>query len=204
MYAMITKKDLERMYMSQALSVTQIALRLGCSANKVTYWLEKYEMPRRSISEALYVKNNPNGDPFTIVGPKNNKEWFLYGLGVGLFWGEGNKASRDSVRLGNTDPALIRYFLHFLVTFYNIDMRKLRFGLQVFSDVSAQEALKFWMKELSVSSEKFQKVVVTKSIRKGTYTKKNKYGVLTVYFSNVKLRDTILGAITKLQKDVPS
>lgn len=123
----------------------------------------------------------------------------MYGLGIGLYWGEGNKANTHSVRLGNTDPALIRIFLKFLTEIYNIDTKRLRFGLQIFSDVESKVALAYWCKELAVSRSQFQKVVVTPSRAYGSYTKRNVNGVLTVYFSNRKLRDMICTAIEQLK-----
>jgi len=196
---MIDKGILKLFYIEQKKSVNQIASEIGCSQNKVTYWLQKYGIHRRSISEAVYIRSNPQGDPFLYRTPKCNEDWFLYGLGLGLFWGEGNKMNKNSVRLGNTDADLIKFFLFFLKKIYNIDESKLRFGLQLFNDIPKRKALTYWSRALNVSVDQFQKIVVTKSVRSGTYTKKSEYGVLTVYFSNTKLRDTIMGAITELR-----
>jgi len=118
-----------------------------------------------------------------------------YIIGIGLFWGEGNKMNKNSVRLGNTDPELILCFLDFMKRCYHIDISRLRFGIQIFSDSSAKEALHFWSEKLQVPDSQFQKVVITESGKIGTYRNKNTTGVLTIYFSNTKLRDTICDAI---------
>ncbi len=195
---MLSKKYLLKLYIEDQRSVSQIAAECACSQNKITYWLEKYNIQKRSISEGVYIRSNPTGDPFLFKRPTSEGEWFLYGLGLGLFWGEGNKVNKNSVRLGNTDVYLIKKFLSFLRNIYNIDENKLRFGLQLFTDISKENALEYWTKSLGVSRKQFQKVIVTKSLRRGTYRKKSDYGVLTVYFSNTKLRDTIMRAITEL------
>lgn len=195
---MIDESFLQDLYMREKMSVQQIADRMGCSQNKVTYWLQKYHIPKRSISDAMYIRLNPQGDPFSFQSPQTKSEWFLYGLGLGLFWGEGNKVNKHSVRLGNTDVVLIQFFLRFLKEIYQIDERKLRFGLQIFNDMQQEKVLNYWVQNLGVSKKQFQKVVVTKSVQKGTYRKKSTYGVLTIYFSNKKLRDMIIGAITEL------
>lgn len=197
---MIERKYLEEEYVTKKRSATQIAADLNCSDNKVTYWLNKHGIRKRSISDAVYARSNPRGDPFTFSRPKNQEEWFLYGLGMGLFWGEGNKANKHSVRLGNTDPALLNYFLLFLERIYHIDKRRLRFGLQIFTDQDKKKATAYWINELNIKREQFQKIIVTKSLKRGTYTKKSKHGVLTIYFSNTKLRDTIMRALTELQQ----
>ncbi len=196
---MIQQKYLEKEYILKRRSVHEIAANIGCSDNKVTYWLKRYKIDRRTISAAIYNKHNPDGDPFTFVKPENDRQWFLYGLGLGLFWGEGNKMNKNSVRLGNTDPDLVVVFLEFLNEIYKIDNSKLSFGIQIFSDISKSESLKFWQKKLKFPETSFRKVIVTESNKRGSYRHKNQHGVLTVYFHNTKLRDSILSAINELR-----
>ncbi|NIR49424.1 hypothetical protein GWO43_13020, partial [candidate division KSB1 bacterium] len=175
-----------------------IGVMLGCSDRKVDYWLKKHGISKRSISEAIYAKANPGGDPFTIQDPKTIDQAILFGIGVGLYWGEGNKRNKHSVRLGNTDPKLIKKFIEFLKVAYCVDVKRLKFGLQVFSDMSPRHAQTFWEKELGISSNQFQKVVVTPARGVGNYRNKTQYGVLTVYLNNKKLRDVICTTIENL------
>lgn len=196
---MFKKETLIRLYIKKKLSAKQIATKSSCSENKVHYWLEKYHIKKRSISDATYLRANPNGDPFKFTKPKSAEEIFIFGLGLGLFWGEGNKVNPSAVRLGNTDPALLKYFIQFLSTVYKIDKKKLRFGLQIFTDTSPDVAEKFWCKELNILPSQFHKTVLTKQNKLGTYKRKMQYGVLTVYFSNKRLRDMIVDAIDELQ-----
>lgn len=197
---MISEKKLINDYIIQGKSVSKISSETGCSQGQINYWISKYNITKRTIASALYLKHNPNGDPFIFNRPKSNKEWFLYGLGLGLFWGEGNKVNKNSVRLGNTDPDLIKTFLTFLREIYNVDEKKLRFGLQLFQDISESEAKSFWIKKIGIKESQFHKVTMTKPIQKGTYNKKCKYGVLMIYFSNTKLRDIIMSAIFELHE----
>lgn len=197
---MIDKNTLESLYIQNGFSVKQIATKLKCSSGQVNYWLEKHSIKKRTISQAVYLKSNPYGDPFNFNNPNTAHDWFLYGLGLGIFWGEGNKANTHAVRLGNTDPGLLKVFLDFLNKVYKIDKKRLRFGLQIFNDIDPKQAKRFWMNELSIDPKQFQLVVVTRSLQgPGTYRKKSQFGVLTIYFSNKKLRDTIVGAIDKLR-----
>lgn len=159
--------------------------------------MDKYDIKRRSISEAVYTRSNPDGDPFSIKSPSTMYEHWLTGLGVGLYWGEGTKANKTSVRLGNTDPDLIVMFIKFLKDICGVKFKDLRFGLQLFSDVEPDEALDFWIKKLKANKDQFYKVTVTRSGKIGTYRKKNKFGVLTIYYNNRKLRDTLLAMLPK-------
>jgi len=193
------KNILADFYLNKHYSSVQIGQRLGCSSSAIDYWLYKHSIKKRSISEAMYVRKNPSGDPFKILPTDSIKSSFLHGLGLGLFWGEGNKRDLNSVRLGNSDPALIAKFIEFLKGAYDIDIDKLRFGLQVFNDSNAKKCLEFWSSYLNVPEGSFQKVVVTSIRGKGSYKNKSEHGVLTVYFCNKRLRDIICGSIEKLR-----
>ena len=192
---MLDKAKLKYLYRIKKKSMQEIADISGCSLHKVSYWMEKYEIKTRSRSDATYLKRNPNGDPFKLVKPKNIAEAELFGLGLGLYWGEGTKADKVSVRLGNTDPMLIKKFMDFLIKFFNIKKDDLHFGLQLFTDIDLNEALDFWRKELKINRSQFYKPIITKSRSIGTYRKKSKYGVMTVYYHNKKMRDILVNTL---------
>lgn len=174
-----------------------IAKQSGFSHHKIAYWMDKHRIPRRTISEAVYLHSNPNGDPFKVKPIKTLDDAFLMGLGLGLYWGEGTKANAFEVRLGNSDPELLRMFMHFLTNRFGVVKTKLRFGLQVFTDINPDEALSYWVSALGVTREQFYKVHVTISGSLGTYRKKSKYGVVTIYFHNKKLRDIIVALLPR-------
>lgn len=189
---MIPKEKLRYLYKNRKKSQQEIAKIFGCSFSKVRYWVDKYRIQTRSISEAIYTKHNPRGDPFKVKKPKNMKEAVLFGLGLGLYWGEGTKANLDSVRLGNTDPKLIKKFIEFLTRLFGVKRSDFRFGLQVFTDVSVKSAIDFWVKELRIKKQQLYKPTITISGSIGTYRKKSKYGVLTVHYHNKKLRNLLV------------
>lgn len=194
------KKLLELWYLRDKKSVHTIARELNCSDGKINYWLEKHSIKKRSISEAVYTMHNPNGDPFSPKVLRTSEDSFLFGLGLGLYWGEGTKMNPTSVRLGNTDPYLIRAFLIFLRKIYCIDDSKLRFAIQIFTDMDQKKEEKFWREFLNVDTNQFYKTINTRSGSIGTYRKKSEHGVLTVYFGNKKLRDILIGEIEKMKK----
>lgn len=196
----LSKEALEKLYIQEKRSVLDIAQRFRCSEHKVNYWLRKFAIPKRSISEAVYLHHNPLGDPFLVRQPETLQDAILFGLGAGLYWGEGTKSNKLCVRLGNTDPALIRRFIEFLIKTCGVKREKLRFGLQIFSDISPAQALAFWEKELNMPKESFfQKVIITPSRNAGTYRNKIKHGVLTVYYCNKKLRDILCQMIENMK-----
>lgn len=194
---MIEKNELEKMYIKNKLSMMQISKELCCSMNKVAYWMNRHDIQRRSISEAVYQINNPNGDPFTVKSIETLKDAELFGLGIGLYWGEGNKANIHSLRLGNTDPALLRVFMKFLINLYGVKREDFRISLQIFTDIDPEKALRYWVDELSVEPSQFGKPTVTISGSIGTYRKKSEYGVASVSYHNKKLRDIIVGLLPR-------
>ena len=190
-------KNLKKLYNEKHKSVPEIARLSECSENKVNYWLAKYQIKKRTISEAIYVKHNPKGDPFKFIVPKSAEDAELFGLGLGLYWGEGTKANKDSIRLGNTDPNLIEKFIEFLIRFFSIKKKDLHFGLQIFSDIEVERALDFWIKRLKIKRSQFYKPIISISGSIGTYKKKSEYGVLTVMYHNKKLRNLLVELLPK-------
>ena len=190
----VSKGSLKNLYLNKKKSSAEIADIFRCSEHKINYWIKKFGIPKRSMSDAMYAKYNPDGDPFKIKNVATVEDAELFGLGLGLYWGEGNKKSKNSIRLGNTDPRIIKTFLRFLINIFRIKKEKLRFGLQIFDDMNKKEMLKFWtnqLKEFNMSREQFFKVIITPSRSLGTYKEKSKFGVMTVHFCNTKLKNLI-------------
>lgn len=195
----LSKELLESLYVDHGLSVSQISNKLHVSQGQINYWLAKFKIQKRSIKVASYKRLNPEGDPFSIKAINNIDEAFLLGLGLGLYWGEGTKRNLNAVRLGNTDPYLVKSFILFLRRLFSIDEARLRFSLQIFSDMDKRKEEKFWREFLNVPQSKFYKTVVTKSGKIGTYKQKSAHGVLTVYFHNTKLRDYLVQEIERMK-----
>ena len=165
-----------------------VAQKLSVSVTQVSYWMEKYNFQRRTISEAIYTKHNPEGDPFRLKINLDEYEKFLLGLGLGLFWGEGMKLNRSSVRLGNTDPFVIIYFRDFLEKICGVPRKKLKYSLQLFGDVDQKQAIHFWSDVLTVNPSDLGKISIVQLRGEGTYKKKNVFGVLQIACHNKKLK----------------
>ncbi len=197
----IKKPVLEYLYIEKKLSVAAIAKKFDCSQNKINYWLKEYDVAKRSISEALYLKHNPKGNPFKVKKPENDKDFLWLGIGLGLYWGQGSLANKSSIRISSTDPSLITIFIRFLTGSFYVDAKKLRFGLQINTDKEVEGTLNFWiqtLKEFKIGPEQFQKPSI--SVKESSVNKINKrnYGVLTLYYNNKKLRNIICKTIENM------
>jgi hypothetical protein len=150
---MITKEKLESLY-KKGLSMQEISVQTGNSYKTIVYRMEKYNIPKRNRSEATYVKRNPDGDPFRIKKKLNLKETELKFLGLGLYWGEGDKSKNNtSVRLSNTDPQLIKKFREFLMKICRVKKEKIFYSLILFNDANEKEAIKFWTQHLRIKKK---------------------------------------------------
>ena len=194
----LSKKEIISLY-QKGFSMQEIANKVGWSLHKVSYWLDKSSISKRSPSEATYLKRNPNGDPFKIKNKLNKSEVLLKGLGLGLYWGEGNKASDHSVRLGNSDPKLIRFFREFLIKICGIKREKLRYSLLLFNDANKKDAVNFWNEQLNLVPGQIKSITSLKPRGKGTYKKKSMTGVLLIEFCNTKLKKEIDKMVETLQ-----
>jgi hypothetical protein len=142
-------KKLKELY-QKGFSMQEISEKMGWKYGKVIYWMRKFDIPRRTMSDAIYAKCNPNGDPFRIKKKLNKSDNLLKGLGIGLYWGEGHKRSKWSIKVGNTDINLIKKFKEFLLEICGVNEKKIKYSLQVFNDSDSKEALEFWTRELKI------------------------------------------------------
>jgi hypothetical protein len=192
----LEKAFLENLYLKQRKSVNEIAGQIDCSEHKVNYWMQKHGIRKRSLSDAMYAKNHPHGDGFTIKTKLTKKEARLLGLGVGLYWGEGHKKNLNSVRLANTDPKLTKAFMEFLIQICGVPRKSITFSLTIFSDIKPTKAKRFWVQNLGITPEQIRgKITVIQSGKIGNYRQKSKYGVIIVQYHNKKLRDIIISMI---------
>lgn len=196
--SVISKQTVSILY-SEGKSMAEIAQSVGCSIHKIAYWMNKYQIPRRSLSDAMYRKENPNGDPFHIKSNLTPKERQLFGVGIGLFWGEGTKATKHAVRLTNTDPAMLRVFRAFLTQICGVTLEKIRYSIVTFNDTNPTDAKTFWAKELGISENGFGTIVIVPPQGKGSYKKKSLYGVCSMTVSNIKLKAWITNKLEEIK-----
>lgn len=195
----ISKIKLRDLY-SSGKSMVEISQILNFSPHKILYWMDKYSLQRRNRSDAMYIKANPLGDPFSIILEKTPNEMLLFGLGLGIYWGEGEKASKHSVRVANSDPYVLLTFFRFLQGICGVKKEKITYSIVCFNDSDKTRVLDYWSKLLSVSREKFGTIVQIERQGKGIYKKKSKYGVCTLTVSNFKLKAWIMGELEKLKQ----
>lgn len=73
--------------------------------------------------------------------------------GCMLFWAEGSR-SRNSVYFTNSDPAMVRFFLDFLVSQVGVDRQAVRVDLNLFADHLDEQTRieRYWLDTLALPS----------------------------------------------------
>ncbi len=199
-------------------SYTEIATTLGMSRSTLSLWFRGHsfsEEIRKSLTFnagtentlRLHKLNKIRGDSLDALYyramaeatlelemHKNNP---LFIAAISAYWGEGDKRSRNNVRLINTDPLMLVLFIKFLIRFCGVPKESIKAALFIYPDLDEQICRTYWEKEIGISN--FHKTMVLPSRHK---TKKLQYGTCSVIVSNTYLKKKILLWIDQLPKIV--
>lgn len=200
--APLDKVQIAQLY-KQGKSLTIIAKELNCSIHKVVYWMIKYNIIRRSTSEAVYRMYNPNGDPFKIKTKLSKKDLLLFGIGIGIYLGEGNKVTQHALRITNTDPLILKLFILFLSKICQFNKDRMSYSIICFHDTDPEKARTYWSEQLEILPMKFGKITTIPTQGKGTYKRKSEFGVCTVQANNIKLTAWLREQIQKIERAMP-
>ena len=187
---MIKKETLEQLYCSRKLSMVDVANALCITPATVRYWMARHKLIRRSRSESVYVKLNPNGDPFKIKENLTNKDRDLLLIGLMLYWAEGSRRNPHVVQLANLDSRLLSIFVKFLKIICGVRQDKICLTVQLFRTFDKEKAKLFWSKELSILPEKIR--INTHSDKRSKIDELRSFnGIARLEVRNVKLKKWI-------------
>lgn len=134
---------------------------------------QRKQYRNEAISEFHKLKKNP-----------------LFIAGLMLYWGEGEKQPKSSqVRLGNSDPALVKTFYIFLRDCLKIGEDGIHFWLLLYPDLLEEVQKKFWSTAVGMPLVSFKKSIFIKGKHP---SKRMAYGVGTVYVSSRALKERML------------
>jgi len=192
----ISKTTLKWLYYKDKLSMYDIARKLHVTWPTVVYWMERHNLPRRSRSDCTYCKQNPKGDPFSIKKHLSKKEKELLLTGLMLYWGEGNKAIRGSLQLANLDHRMLQSFLKFLREICRVHEERLGLYVRVYKKFNRKKAKKYWVRKLKMQPERIF-IYPHTDTRSKVHKQWSPYGIATLQFHNLKLRNWVDNAIDK-------
>jgi len=194
-------------------SYSQIKKTLNVSKSTLSIWLRDYPLSKERIQE-LRGRNEQRIERFRktmrekkekrlkrfydeqkkLFLPLKNREIFLAGLF--LYWGEGSKTKDTNLSVANTDPSIIRFFIHWLVDELKVSKEKLRIYLHLYSDMDIKEKIGFWSKEIDIPKNQFTKPYIKKNLsasinHKGRFG----HGTCCVNIGDARLSERILMTI---------
>jgi hypothetical protein len=128
------------------------------------------------------------------IGTVSDRDRLLVGLA--LYAGEGAKTD-GGVKLANSDPRLIRFFVTWLRTCFDIDERRLRVRLYLHDGLDLEAANAFWSALTEIPLSQFTKpyrAVPNASIRRS----KHPMGCPSVSYSCSRTHRLVMGMIDAL------
>jgi predicted transcriptional regulator len=221
------KKDIKEKAIelrTQGESITAIAKQLHVAKSTVSLWVRDVELTPQQIENLLQNSRNSRkfiSDLSRIRGGRiysencrrERKGWQDEGrqlarkgdpefvAGCMLYWGEGGKTVRSVANMTNSDPDILVYFLCFVRKYYKVDETKLFATINCHLDygLGYTEILEFWSNTLNIPTNQFWKPQIHQGVprTKGKH-KRLKYGTCSVRISNVRIIQSILGAIQEI------
>lgn len=214
----IIEREKARALRRQGKSIGQIAKEANLSKSSVSIWVrdivltkaqrnklsakgrsvESIEKRRRSrlINEAAKRKVIIDKAQNDI---KNISLDNLKLIGAMLYWGEGSKTGNWSVRIANSDPAIIRVMMRFFREVCLVKENKFRAHIHTFQNADVKGAEKYWSEVSGIPREQFNKTYVKPSSASLQKRKTLPFGTLDVYVHDTKLFLTIIGWIERIK-----
>lgn len=181
------------------------AEKLGISHSKVSYWLRKRGVARRTKSEAGHLAYAKRFKKFSCNIKKRltpNEEKLLI-TGIMLYWAEGSKRNNQYVAFSNSDPKMIQLFLKFLREICGVYESRLRVLLHLYDDQEEEKLEKWWSQVTQIPTSQFLSSYTHKG-RKGTYNRKSRYGTASLRYYDKKLYKQIIDYIDRYHKKILS
>lgn len=191
-------------------SYKQISRELNVPKSTLSNWLSNLAWSK-SIKDNLSEKAKIlSSKRFKLVAKVQKKRWFewekkliheaqqefkilkhnrLFLAGLMLYWSEGdNKKGNGQVRLGNTDPRMVRLFVKFALQFCKVQKNKIHPGLIIYPDINEAKCKTFWSKYIGIPEQQFYK---TQTITGKHPTKRLQNGICTVRIGSTALKNKV-------------
>jgi transcriptional regulator with XRE-family HTH domain len=118
--------------------------------------------------------------------------------GCMLYWAEGWK-DRNSLHFSNSDPEMVRFFVDFLRTFFDVPSERIRLRCYLFADhVERQRQIEFfWLNHLGLPPTSLVRSAVNCYSRYSKKKRTNKlpYGTVRVAVGDTRVLQTIYGSL---------
>lgn len=192
-------------------SYRQIKQEIKVSKSTLSNWLKNYPLTRDQIYNLSH--NDKSTEKYrTTMQLKREKQLLgyydeakltlppiskreLYLAGLLLYWDEGSKANRYRVSISNTDPAVLKFSIYWIVHALEVPKEKIHIDLHLFSDMNIHAACEYWSKELKIPIIQFSKPYIKQSKKTAIDHKGFGHGTCHVRVNDTVLHEKIMMAI---------
>ena len=188
-------KKIKKLYHS-GLSMRQVGEKMDASAWAICSVMKRKNIKRRPAykTQKIQFYNSP-----LSFKPKLNltkKEQQLKTAGLMLYWAEGSKQVKDKVDFANSDPLMIKLFIKFLRTIYQVNEARIHCLIYCYPSHNISYLTKYWSSLVKVAPKQFYRPYIRKD---GKNTKdKMKHGLLHINYNDKRLLNLILKEIKYL------
>ncbi len=181
MLAKIKEREKAIKLRQQGLSYREILAIIPVSKSSLSLWLKNVKLTKRQKERLLKkrlegskIASGKNRENRLLLIKKIKKEAIkdikkidkreLWLIGIMLYWAEGNKQREyrvsESVRLGNSDPKIIKIFLKWLFEIIKIPREDVRFRICLHETEKYRllEIEKYWSRVTGFPVEDFRKI----------------------------------------------
>lgn len=191
-------------------SIKEIARLVGVSQASVSCWVRDIDLTQQQrdalVERARLLRNRSRSAHFRARRLAFQEEGRAlarrgdpgHATGCMLYWAEGSK-SRNAVQFVNSDPAMVRYFVDFLRTYYGVRHEEFRLDCNLFADhIERQREIEtFWLDTLGLTAWSLRKSTVNVYSKYSQKKRQNKlpYGTVRVCVHSTRVVQSIYGAI---------
>jgi AcrR family transcriptional regulator len=212
------RKLARRIRREEGAPINEIARRLGVSKASVSLWVRDIELTEEQ-HQALLDRNpafNRQLSGWTRLAERRRAQRVAYQedgrrrarecdpgfvAGCMLYWAEGSK-ERNQLQFSNSDPAMARFFVDFLKTYFALEGDNIRVSCNLYADHLARqvEIEQHWLDALGLPPESLRKSVVNVYSK---YSQRKRvgnlpFGTCRVVVSRTWVTQTIFGAIQEI------
>jgi hypothetical protein len=199
----------------EGLAIKDIARRLRVSQSSVSVWVRDIELTEEQ-HEALRMKNPAynqllSGRAAAAANRRRERTAAqhygrrlakrgeaLHVAGCMLYWAEGSKG-RNQLRFANSDPEMLRLFVRFLKTYFDLANDDIRITCHLYADhlERQHEVERYWLDTLGLSGSSLRKSIVNVYSRHSKRKRLNllPYGTCHLVVSRTAVTQSIFGSI---------
>jgi DNA-binding transcriptional regulator YdaS (Cro superfamily) len=209
-------QDEARRMRLEGASIKEIERVLGVSRSSVSRWVRDVELEaaqRARLVERVRLGPVVAGERKAAKAHETRRGYqeegrhlvyvrdSAYTAGCMLYWAEGAKL-RNTVKLTNSDPGLLSYFVEFLRRHFGVSDARFRVACNLFADhLERQEEIeRFWLERLGLDQRSLRKSTVNTYSKYSQKKRTNKlpYGTTAFIVHDTRIVQTIFGSIQEL------